>query len=452
MFLDLSLRPNSIYTRQYGEGGEAPAGEAPVISSVTIYGNAGETLTCVIEFSTAGTPTPDITYEWRGDTVALPGEDGSTCDTSAYPGEVITCYVEATNATGTDDGLSNELGPVPVIAAPTVAGVGTPQAGTGGLTVPWPTHSTGQVAILLVETANEAVTNPDAGKWTELGSSPQSGGTAATTGGCRLTVFGADVVATESDVTVADPGDHAVAAIVVIDGSTDAATFITAHTGQITASASNPYTTGTVTTTFDNSLILHLMGPRSDNASPQISNASNPDTATVDVDLNFNTAQGNGGGVVCMSWVKETAGLTSATSFDQNFTNITLPRITYAIRPAATDYGPENTVAPSITGTLMEDSTINLNDGTWDLGSPEGTLTRQLYADDEPVAGATTPTFQLTASEVGKMLRLDVLVNNGIGNVLVSSPEVGPVVPFEEGGGGGAAIGEMIIGSTFVVA
>jgi hypothetical protein len=449
MLLDLSLRLPSLIMRQLGEGGEAPAGEAPVISSVVIYGNAGETLTAVVTFSTAGTPTPTVTYEWRGDTVALPGETASTCDTSAYPGEVITCYVTATNATGSDDGLSNELGPVPVLTAPTVAAVGTPTNGTGGLTVTWPTHSTGQVAILMVETANEAVANPDSGKWTELAQSPSGGGTAGAGGGYRLTLFGADVVATESSVSVADPGDHAIGAIFVISGSTDLATFISSSSAVTATSASNPYSTGTVTTAFDNSMVLHLNATRNDSTAAQFSNWANVDASVISEHLDVCTTDGNGGGLAIASWVKETAGLTSATTFDSAITGITFSRVTYAVRPAETDYGPENTVAPSITETLMVGQTINLNDGTWDLGEPEGSLSRQLYADDVAIVGATGTTFELTEAEEGAMLRLDVLVNNGIGNVLVSSPEVGPVVPFEEGGTG---IGAMSIGSTFVVA
>lgn len=340
MLLDLALRLNSL--RLLGEGEE----EEPSIPAFTvdcvIAGDPVEDETLTVTPGTVtGYPVPTRSYQWQADDGGgwddIVGETDTTLVlTSAEVGSDIRCIETATNTEGSDTSTSNELGPVEAasVPAPTVAAVGTPTSGIGDLTVTWPTHSTGQIAILMVETANQAVANPDSGKWTELASSPQSGGTAGASAGVRLTVFGADVVATESNVTITDPGDHAVAAIIVIDGSTDVATFITQHTGQITTSASNPYTTGTVTTTVDNSLILHLIGPRSDTTTPQISNVSNPDTATVNIDLNHQASDGNGGGLAVLSWVKETAGLISATSFDQGFTNITTPRITYAIRPA----------------------------------------------------------------------------------------------------------------------
>jgi hypothetical protein len=450
----LSSTVGEIFDKIIESGVEPPAGVAPVISSVVIYGNAGGTLTCVVTFSTSGTPTPTVTYEWRGDTVALPGEDASTCDTSAYPGEVITCYVEATNATGTDDGLSNELGPVPTGAtAREVEGFGTPQASADGITVPWPTHVAGQRAFLHLETANETVASPG-GDWVHVAGSPFGAGTAGAGGGTGMTLFtkittGATGGTPEASVSIADVGDHVMGVIFVVSGDAEADD-ITDTTTSTASSASNPYSMAVVDVADEQSLVLEAISHRFDTATAQFSNWTQPSGATVSEHYDEGTALGNGGGVALASWVAENTGTTSATTYDAANVNVTMARMTLVLKPVDVgDYGPVNTGAPSITETPMVGQTINLNTGTWDLGEPEGTLSSQLYADDVAVVGGTGSTFELTEAEEGAMLRLDVLVNNGIGNILVSSPEVGPVVPFEEGGTG---IGAMSIGSTFVVA
>src|SRR5690349_6737758 len=67
--------------------------------------------------------------------------------------------------------------------------VGTVQNGTGAITVAWPAHQAGDIGLLVIETANQAVTlGTNAANWTQVTNSPQGTGTAATAGATRLTV------------------------------------------------------------------------------------------------------------------------------------------------------------------------------------------------------------------------------------------------------------------------
>ena len=74
-------------------------------------------------------------------------------------------------------------------SAPTYQAVGSAVSGTGAITPVWPTHQSGDVALLVVETANQAVTLSTPAGFVEVTNSPQGTGTAGGTAATRLAVY-----------------------------------------------------------------------------------------------------------------------------------------------------------------------------------------------------------------------------------------------------------------------
>lgn len=91
------------------------APENTVIPTITGTAQVGQTLTASPGTWT-GTPTPDLTYQWEDDGVAIVGATASTLLLAVGQlGGVITVVVTGTNASGTDSAES--LGTAAVIAA-----------------------------------------------------------------------------------------------------------------------------------------------------------------------------------------------------------------------------------------------------------------------------------------------------------------------------------------------
>jgi hypothetical protein len=407
--------------------------------STFIYGNAmvDETLTCEAG-AVEGFPTPTLSYQWRADAVNIGGATSSTfVVTTTQYGAEIDCVVTATNTEGNDTSTSNSLGPVPETTPVTVLATGTPTFGgdVGGISVPWPAGTwTDKLAILQVETSNEAVPTPDG--WEIMDGSPVSGGTAASSAGVRLSLFGKKATASEASVSLADPGDHIGAFIYVLDTELAPADAVVAFLGATTSSASNPYAMPVVTTPVDDCLLLFHGAPRNDSTAAQAANWSSAEgTITEHVDASTNI--GNGGGVFLASVLKATAGTMATVNFDATTANVTLPRMTWAIPPNTGDVGPENTVLPAITGTPTEGETLSLSNGTWTLGTPTATLSYQWYRNDVAISAATANTYELVEADVGALISARVFASNTVGLVYAAASEVGPIDPFEVAPEGG---------------
>ena len=138
------------------------------------------------------------------------------------------------------------------MSQPWVHAVGEIQFGTGALTVTWPAHTTNDVGILLVESANETVATPT--DWTAL--TPQGSGTAGAAGSTAIYPFWRRAAgAGTASASVTDPGDHAVAQIVVIRNALSTASPIDVEGGD-TSTTSTSVTIPAVTTTVANALVL----------------------------------------------------------------------------------------------------------------------------------------------------------------------------------------------------
>ena len=149
---------------------------------------------------------------------------------------------------------------------PTFQGLGTVAAGTGDITPAWPTHIADDVGFLIVETgAGEAVTAPSG--WVAVGSSPQDsggGGPSRT----RLSVFWLRATgSSETDPTITDPGNHAIAHIFTIRGVETTGDPWHISVGAIKATNSETETFPGGTTTIDDCLILLMAAAGDDPAS-----------------------------------------------------------------------------------------------------------------------------------------------------------------------------------------
>ena len=100
---------------------------------------------------------------------------------------------------------------------------------------------------------------------------------------------------------------------------------------------------------------------------------------------------------------------------------------------------PANTSLPFIVGTLRIGEILTGNAGTW-TGSPtfeyqwqsgdpiyvDGEFTGMVDAWDD-IGGATDPTYELTAGELTKMIRIEVTATNLDGSDVAESNMLGPV-------------------------
>jgi hypothetical protein len=93
---------------------------------------------------------------------------------------------------------------------------------------------------------------------------------------------------------------------------------------------------------------------------------------------------------------------------------------------------PVNTQRPSVSGSMVEGSTVAVNRGTW-TGGGTITFTYQWLRCDSggghcsPISGVTGTQYRLTASDVGRKIRVNVTARNSAGATTVMSTE-SPIV------------------------
>jgi hypothetical protein len=217
-------------------------------------------------------------------------------------------------------------------AAPTFVDKGTFTSGTGALSVPPPaSYQDNDVFLLFVESANEAIATPTG--WTQVANSPQFTGTAAAAGGVRLAVFYKIVSGAQSDVSVADSGNHTTAIIAGFRG-VDTATPIHITAGSVDAVATSAISTPSVTTTITDTMIVNAIGLDKD--------GNDTDTiTTVPVNANLTNLterhdqtvnSGAGGGIAFFTGEKATAGAVGNTTATAD-TSTTHAYITIALKP-----------------------------------------------------------------------------------------------------------------------
>jgi hypothetical protein len=204
-------------------------------------------------------------------------------------------------------------------------------SGTGALTVPVAAgYAAGDVFLLFVNSANQAVATP-AGGWTEVANSPQSTGTAAAAGGVLIAAFWKICGASESSVSVADTGSYTTAEIHLFKGC-DTTNPIHITAGSVQASAATAWTLPSVTTTINDTLVVLAIGLDRDlGSTTTVSGWTNANLGTITEQSDTTVNAGAGGGLGIATADYPTAGTTGTTEVTAA-TSTTAAFLTIALR------------------------------------------------------------------------------------------------------------------------
>jgi hypothetical protein len=234
--------------------------------------------------------------------------------------------------------LQASIGDVTLSAAATKSPVwianGNVTTGTGSIAPPWPTHEVNDIALLIVETANEAVTLSDAQGFVEVTNSPQGTGTAGGTSATRLTVFWCRASSTSMTApTIADPGDHCIGRILTFRHCRTTGDPWDIIVGDVQAGADNSVEIPGGTTTVDNCLVVAICAIQIDNITGQFGTFSNADLTNVAGRLNQGAIDGNGGGLGVATGKRDTAGTFGTTTCTLTGASSVQARMMIALRP-----------------------------------------------------------------------------------------------------------------------
>jgi hypothetical protein len=199
--------------------------------------------------------------------------------------------------------------------APNYQAAGSAVSGTGAISPAWPTHQSGDVALLIVESANQAISLSTPAGFVEVTNSPQGTGTAGGTAATRLAVYWKRATSSaESRPTVADSGNHQIARIVTFRGVTASGNPWDVTAGNVAATASASVSIPGATTTVANTLVVTIVANATDTSSARTSGWTNSNLTGLTERIDNNTNSGNGGGFGVATGVKATAGAYGTTT------------------------------------------------------------------------------------------------------------------------------------------
>ncbi len=177
--------------------------------------------------------TPGLTYHYR---VISADETGNQSISSDY------------SFTTSTDNVINWVSAGPFVS------------GTGPISVAFPAgYAVNELAVLLVESANESVATPSG--WTLHANGMIGQGTAGADGSVRLTAFYKLCASVEPSVSLADSGDHTLAIIHLFRGAIDTAAPIeqVVKSTVIDTAPDKVFHPGDITTSGSNRLIVYAM-------------------------------------------------------------------------------------------------------------------------------------------------------------------------------------------------
>jgi hypothetical protein len=351
---------------------------APAISGTAKQGQTLSTTTG----TWSGTPTL-YAYQWKRGGVDISGAHGASYTlVAADVGANITCAVTASNAFGGTTATSNSIGPIA-----TATPVNSVLPAISGTTAQGQTLTT---------------TN---GTWTN---SPTSFTYQWKRGGTNIS----GATATTYVLTATDVGTTITCAVTATNsfGSTSATS---AGVGPITSSApantAAPVISGTATqgqtlTTTNGSWTNSptSFGYQWKRAGTNISGATGSTYVLVSADI--------GNNITCTVTATNTSGSASATSNS-------LGPVVSAV--------PSNTVAPSVSGSTTQGSTLTVSNGTW-TNSPTS-YTYQWKRAGTNISGATSGTYVLVSADLGANITCTVTASNAFGSASATSAAVGPI-------------------------
>ena len=198
----------------------------------------------------------------------------------------VTCFLMLTAAVQ-----------IATAAAPTYVDAGNVMQSTGAITVPWPAHVAGDVALLVIESANQTISLSTPAGFVEVTGSPQGTGTAGGTSATRLAVYWKRATTSaEAQPTVADSGDHQIARMFTFRGVISSGNPWDVTAGNVLATASTAVSIPGATTTVADTRVVVIVPTLRTRQPPRPRTVANANlTSLADVQDN-NTSQGNGGG------------------------------------------------------------------------------------------------------------------------------------------------------------
>lgn len=247
---------------------------------------------------------------------------------------------------------------------------GTADGSAADISVAWGSHQTGDLGVLFVESANEAVTTPSG--WTEVTNSPQGVNTAAGTTAVRLSVYYKVAASNnEAAVTVTDTGNHTLGQILVFRGQKQGVSPINITSGSTKGTASTSSSIPGVTTTVDNCILIYAAARADDSATAHYSSPSNASVTNLTERYDAGITSGNGGGLVLYTANIGAAGATGtvthtlSASAEEAYMCIAIKPeqpTTIALNTTdATDFATDTTPTLEFTGSDADSDDIRYN-------------------------------------------------------------------------------------------
>lgn len=220
-------------------------------------------------------------------------------------------------------------------AQPVFQATGTANSGTGAVTVAWPAHLAGDVALLFVESQrDQPVTLSTPAGFVQVSGSPQftNAGT-----GTRLTVFWARATsAVMTSPTIADAGDHVYGVIVTYRRVINTGDPWDVTSGGVKNTASTVVSVTGLTTTVDNTRVVQAVTRDNDATGVAFSAQANATLTGITERSDGGTNSGHGGGIGIWDGLDATAGTINNTT--ATVTSSVNAFMSIALRPATTFY------------------------------------------------------------------------------------------------------------------
>ena len=241
-------------------------------------------------------------------------------------------------------------------AAPAFQAAGTAVSSTSDVSVSWPAHAIGDVALLFVESrGNEPANLATANGFAQV-PNPQFINSDT---GTRITVFWARATSTSMAAPqLTDPGNRSYSQIITYRGVINTGNPWDVTGGGIKTGASTTVTVASVITTVPDTLIVQVASRNNDSAAAAFSNQTNGNLTALTERSDAGTTQGNGGGFSVWDGVFTAAGATGATSAvvtssENAFLTIALkpqlPLVGKSFNPATIEVGATSTLTISLT-------------------------------------------------------------------------------------------------------
>lgn len=204
------------------------------------------------------------------------------------------------------------------MATPTFQAAGVAVTSTGAaLSIAWPTHTTNDIGILVIESSGNSAAQGAIAGWTEIYPSPLTD--VASIAGSIFQVFWKRAAsAAEANVATSARTDHQLGRIYTFRGCVTTGSPINASAGSWqVGSVSTVVAAGLVTINDNCRVVVIASRPNDSAATNHFSSPVNASLASITAHGEAGTADGNGGGFTCYSGTKATAGTVNTTSISK---------------------------------------------------------------------------------------------------------------------------------------